>query len=92
MFSLHRFLVPHFGLFIYGATSHFRAMASPISFNQPSAFLAAAFQCRVWSKSTPSFKTQTSHLPLGLPMAYLRLPLFDFCKELITHVQISHLR
>ena len=51
----------------YGALAHFRAMASPISFLQPSLFLAAAFQLRIWSISTASLRTRCCHLPPDFP-------------------------
>jgi hypothetical protein len=67
-------------------------MASPTSFIHLLPSLLPPADAVSGANLQPSFKTATSHLPLGLPMAYLRIILFDFCKELITYVQISHLR
>ena len=58
---------------MYGASARFRAMASPISFLQPSVSFAAAFHTRVYSKSTAS----KQHPPISFwsfPRASSSLP------------------
>jgi len=53
------------------ALAHFRGMASPIYFLQLSLFLAADFDFLVWSKSTVSLQTPSSHLLLCFPTGLL---------------------
>ena len=60
-------LLPFLFFFLCGASTRFRALASPISALQPSLFLPDAIQYRIYSKSTASHQKTSSHLPLGLP-------------------------
>ena len=51
--------------FFHGTSARFRSMAFPLTFLQPSLFFSAAFQIRIWNKSTSYLQTACSHLSLG---------------------------
>ena len=61
--------------FLCGASAHFWAVTSPISFLQTSLFLAATFQLRIWSKSKVSLQTTRAQLTLIAFSVLLSSPL-----------------
>jgi len=57
--------------FCGGASTRFRAMASPVTFRQPPLVLADALPSRIWSEYTVSPSRASSLLPLGFTTGIL---------------------
>ena len=72
----------------FSTSAHFRGMASPITFLQPSLFLAAAFQFRIWSQVTASYKHPQQ--PLRFPTDLPPITLFEIRQSSILSTCPAH--